>query len=158
MSQNGNDKQDDIQKYQLAWVDMMDKIWQDRLELYHVRRTGNLRNSIRSDIQFAQNDLSSTIQFDFAKYGVYVEAGTGNHYVHDNGGDLEFLDPVYRAEHRLDRKKKVGPKWGGYVQSGQPRSKKPWLTPSWSISRRVLGNTMVHIIGEKFLGMADDLL
>ena len=66
---------------------------------------------------------------------------SGKGYKRGNGGDLEFLDPVYRHEHRL----------------GKKRQRKPWFNKSWYISTMVLKDKLADVAGEEFAGLFDNL-
>lgn len=73
--------------------------------------------------------------------GIYVDLGVGNGYRRGNGGNLPFLDPVYRHEHH----------------KGMPRARRPWFNVSWFISTQVLKEKLGELIGEEFSGLFDNL-
>ena len=128
------------------WVKMMVQIWRDKLEYFDIRRTGTLMGSFTESV--THDGLSANIVMRFLAYGIYQAYGVGNGYIHDNGGDLEFLGAAYRKEHRLDVPRKVGPKWGGYYTSGEPRERRDWFNPKLYASLMRMKETMEHMVGE----------
>ena len=133
-------KSDARQRYLEEWKRKMVQIWSDRMDMLGVHDTGALRNSL-AEGALHMDDAGASLSFKYLLYGIYVDLGVGNGYVHDNGGDLYFLDTVYRHEHKL----------------GKPRERKPWFNKSWYISVQVLKEKMAHLIGEDFAGMFDNL-
>ena len=129
------------------WVKMMVQIWRDKLEYFDIRRTGTLMGSFTESV--THDGLSANIIIRFLRYGIYQAYGVGNGYIHDNGGDLEFLGPAYRKEHRLDVPRKVGPAWGGYYSSGEPRERRDWFNPKLYASLMRMKETMAHMVGEE---------
>lgn len=120
----------DVSDYQRAWTEMMVKIWQTRLTKLRAIRTGALHRSVMNSTLDVKQDLTSTIAFRFVYYGVYVDAGTGRGYLRGNGGDLGLK---------------------------HYRKRKRWMSVPWRISKRVLADKMVTIIGDAFVGMFDKL-
>lgn len=118
------------------WYATMTKIWKDRIDLLGAIDTGRLRQSV-SGAGFNASGFDIRAAFRFMQYGIYVDAGTGNGYRRGNGGNLHFLDKKWRKENR----------------KGRARERKPWLSPSWRISREVLKNRLARIVGEKFTGI-----
>lgn len=141
----------EVERQKRLWVDnwakMMVQIWRDKLEYFDIRRTGTLMGSFTESV--THDGLSANIVMRFLAYGIYQAYGVGNGYIHDNGGDLEFLGPVYRKEHRLDVPRKVGPAWGGYYSSGEPRERRDWFNPKLYASLMRMKETMPHIVGEE---------
>lgn len=141
----------DIERQQQLWIDnwaeKMVEIWQDKLEFWNIRRTGTLMDSFTEAV--AHDGLSANIVMRFLAYGIYQAYGVGNGYAHDNGGDLPFLDAAYRREHRLDEPRKVGPAWGDYYTSGEPRERRDWFAPKLYASTMRLKETMAHMVGEE---------
>lgn len=129
------------------WAKMMVQIWRDKLSYWNIRRTGTLMGSFQEAVN--HNGLSANILMRFLSYGIYQAYGTGFGYATGNGGDLKFLDPAYRREHRLDVPRKVGPKWGGYYTSGDPRKRRDWFNPKLFGSMMRLRETMARMIGEE---------
>ena len=131
---------DSIRDYAQGWQDKMIEIWRDRLDLLGVRDTGALRASVQKG-HFDMGDAGGAMAFRYLQYGIYVDLGVGNGYRRDNGGDLPFLDPAYRFEHKL----------------GKPRQRRPWFNKSWYISVMVLKDKLAEVIGEQFAGLFDNL-
>lgn len=130
-----------IPQYSRAWYEKMVEIWKDRLAMMRAVDTGALRQSV-SGRSFSVGDTGGTMSFHFLLYGIYVDAGTGKGYKRGNPGDLEFLGKAYRKAHGL----------------GRPRQKRPWFSPSWNISQRVLADHTAAIVGDKFIGIFDEYL
>lgn len=126
--------------YLEAWKQKMVQIWADRMDMLGVYDTGALRSSL-TEGTLSMDDSSAQMMFKYLQYGIYVDLGVGNGYRHGNGGDLFFLDEIYRYEHKL----------------GEPRKRKPWFNNSWYLSVQVLKEKMAHLIGEDFAGMFDNL-
>lgn len=143
-----NNKQLQDQKlYMAAWQKTMFVIWQEKIERLKVVRSGALHQSFNGNTDFAST--VSTIKMKFLAYGLYQAAGVGNGYVHNNGGDLPFLGKEYRREHGLDKPRKVGPDWGGYISSGDPRQRRDWFNKRFYGSFMVLKEAMATITGEQ---------
>ena len=139
-----------IERQQHMWLDKwsekMLEIWRDRLTFFDIKDTGALIGSFSEDI--AHDGLSANIVMRFLSYGIYQAYGVGYGYTHGNGGDLPFLDATYRKEHGLDRVRKVGPAWGGYYTSGDPRERRHWFGTKLFASTMRLKETMAHMVGE----------
>lgn len=133
-------KTKDYQSYVKAWYDKMVEIWCDRIDLLRIKDTGALALSVRNK-SFSNDSGGWRMAFRFLEYGIYVDLGVGNGYRHNNGGNLEFLDKVYRYEKKL----------------GKKRVRKPWFNKSWYISQLVLKEKLAELIGEDFSGMFDTL-
>lgn len=125
-----------VEQFQEQWARKMVDIWTDRLEMLGAIRTGNLHGSVSLMGQSISQE-ESQLTFQFLRYGIYVDAGTGRGYTRGNGGDLYFLAKDYRKEHKL----------------GQPRQKKPWFSRSWRISLRIMANYMQRKLGEEYTGL-----
>lgn len=121
----------DFQAYNRAWARQMTQIWSDRLIAAGAVDTGTLLRSIRNGLTRI-NEADAQMEFRFVRYGVYVDAGVGNGYRHNNGGDLEFLGKAYRIEHG----------------KGKARERTEWYSRSWAISRRVLMTHLTAIAGD----------
>lgn len=144
------------QRYADEWAKMMVQIWQDKLQYWNIRRTGALMGSFTESV--SHDGLSANIVMRFLAYGIYQAYGVGNGYSHDNGGDLPFLGEAYRKEHRLDVPRKVGPAWGGYYSSGEPRERRDWFNPKLYASLMRMKETMAHMIGEEAAAVICDAL
>ena len=130
------------EEYIKAWTDMMVDIWQEKIAKHNVVRKGALVGS------FSSTPTVDSTLIKWAKYGIYQAFGTGRGYARGNGGDLEFLDPEYRRKNRLDKQRKVGPAWGGYMTSGKPRKRRNWyshkLYTSLAVFRRAMTDIYAH--------------
>jgi len=124
-----------VAPYTREWYDKMTKIWRDRIDLMGAVRTGALRSSV-SGGGLAVNGYDIRATFHFLMYGIYVDAGTGNGYRRGNGGSLAILDKEYRRAHGMKKQ----------------RSRRPWFSRSWYISREVLKDKLASLIGEDFKG------
>lgn len=130
---------EDRKKYQEAWADMMVKIWREKIERLHVIDTYSLHQQMQENV-ISSTDTVSTIQHKFLEYGIYQDLGVGNGYSKDNGGNLEILDPVYRAEHNM----------------GEPRKPRVWFSSAYFASIMVLKEQMAYMYGEEFCGLLVD--
>lgn len=130
---------EDRKKYQEAWADMMIKIWREKIERLHVIDTYSLHQQMQENV-ISSTDTVSTIQHKFLEYGIYQDLGVGNGYSKDNGGNLEILDPGYRAEHNL----------------GEPRKPRVWFSRAYFASIMVLKEQMAYMYGEEFCGLLVD--
>lgn len=136
----------DIDLYAQEWTRTQIIIWQEKLERLRVVRTGALHQSFRDAISSSAHAMS--IRLVFWKYGIYQALGVGRGYAHDNGGDLQFLDREYRAQHRLDKPRRVGKKWGGYMTSGNPRKPRDWYSKKLYMSTMAMVEDMARILGD----------
>ena len=135
-----DNRTDSVKEYAQGWYDKMVEIWRDRLDAMNVNDTGSLRGSVQKG-GFTIGDAGGSLMFKYLEYGIYVDLGVGNGYRHDNGGDLEFLDRVYRYEHKM----------------GKPRERRPWFNKSWYISVMILKDKLADVIGKEFYGLFDNL-
>lgn len=126
---------------------MQIRIWQEKIERMKIVRSGALHESFKDSI--TQTAEGTTISMKFHRYGIYQALGVGYGYRHDNGGDLPFLGKEYRAEHGLDKPRKVGPAWGGYKTSGKPRKKRDWYSKKLYMSTMAMVEDMARILGEE---------
>ena len=152
---------EDRLKYMNAWSDMMINIWREKIERLHVIDTYRLHQQISENV--AGSPDFATIQHKFMQYGIYQDCGVGYGYKTSqkkgaNGVVLEFLDPTYRTEHRLDIPRKVGPEWGGYYTSGKPRKPREWFSRPYFASVMVLKEQMAYMYSEEFCGLIVDAI
>ena len=146
---------EDRKKYLQAWAKTMIEIWRDKINLLRVHDTYALFRQIEGGV-VNPDDAMTVIQHKFLEYGLYQDVGTGRGYKDNNGGQLDFMDPSYREEHRLDRPRKVGPAWGGGYTSGLPRRPREWFSRSYFVSVQVLKEAMARIYAEDFVGLLVD--
>ena len=130
----------DLKTYSKAWYDKMVTIWRDRIDAMNILDTGALRGSVAGN-GFAIDEMGGQMAFKFLQYGIYVDLGTGKGYKRGNGGDLEFLGKDYRKQHNL----------------GKARKKRPWFSTSWYVSTKVIRDVYARLVGEKFVGIMDNL-
>lgn len=130
----------DLKTYSKAWYDKMVEIWRDRIDAMNILDTGALRGSVAGN-GFAMDEMGGQMSFKFLQYGIYVDLGTGKGYKRGNGGDLEFLGKDYRKQHNL----------------GKARKKRPWFSTSWYVSNKVIRDVYARLVGEKFVGIMDNL-
>lgn len=147
---NGTSKlQQDIETYTKLWTDKMTQIWTDKIDQYGVIDTGRLRALPQGVYHVA--DLSNMVQFQILYYGLCQDRGVGNGYYAKNNpngegkrdeyGHLYILDPVRRIE----------------SGAGKKREARPWFSISWKISARVMADAMQGMIGDRFVGLFDDI-
>ena len=130
----------DLKTYSKAWYDKMVEIWRDRIDAMNILDTGELRQSV-AGANFAMEDAGGQMAFKFLQYGIYVDLGTGKGYKRGNGGDLEFLVKDCRKQHKF----------------GAARKKRPWFSKSWYISTQVIREVYARLVGEKFVGIIDNI-
>ena len=130
----------DLKTYSKAWYDKMVTIWRDRIDAMDILDTGALRGSVAGK-GFSMDEMGGQMAFQFLQYGIFVDLGTGKGYKRGNGGDLEFLGKDYRKQHHL----------------GKVRKKRPWFSKSWYISTQVIREVYARLVGEKFVGIMDNL-
>lgn len=146
------------QRYVEAWNKTMITIWQEQITLLGVIDTKQLLQSpislpVRADGRFF--DINLTQQF--LEYGLWQDYGTGREFRPKNGGNLEFLDSSYREEHRLDKPRKVGPKWGGGMTSGKPRKRRRWFSKKYYSSVLKFRDFMADSVGQEFCGIFTEM-
>lgn len=147
---------DDFDKYTRAWTATQLMIWREKIERLKVVDTGRLHESFKSRIDNTAE--GTTISMRFMRYGIYQALGVGSGYERDNGGDLQFLDPEYRRDHRLDKKRKVGPAWGGHITSGKPRKKRDWYSKKLYMSVMAMTEDLAQILAEECAHVVCDQL
>ena len=70
-----------------------------------------------------------------------------------NDGDLDFLNKQYRAEHDLNKPKKVGPAWGGRVAGGVPIGRRDWFSAKYYASIMKLNEHEADFYGDTYNGL-----
>ncbi len=146
----------DIDKYVDEWTRVQLAIWREKIERMGVVRSGALHQSFRESVTHASAGI--TISMKFWEYGIYQALGVGNGYTKGNGGDLPFLGKEYREKHRLDVPRKVGPAWGGYKTSGQPRKPRDWYSKKLYMSTMAMVEDLARILGEEAVHVVCDNL
>ena len=146
-------KDDDL--YIEEWAKMLITMWHERIEMLGVIDTGYLHQSLNEAI--AERGGGKTITLKFKEYGIYQSLGVGNGYSHNNGGDLKILDPTYREEHGLNKRRKDKRRSGGKT-SGKPRKRRDWFSKKYYLSVMNLKEDLARIVGEQAaLTIADAL-
>ena len=126
------------ERYARQWYKKMTEIWEDRLHLMQINRTGALLRSVGgAGLHTSGSELEA--EFRFLQYGIYVDRGTGKGYTRGNAGNLAFLGKAYRRKKGL----------------GQPRQKRPWFSVSWAISVEVMKNALARITKEQIAAIFD---
>lgn len=161
--------EEELRKFEEGWTKMMTLIWQEKIQLLKVEDTGSLKASIEA--KAILEGAKKSIEFQFLQYGKYADDGTGREFTNTGytdslgrhyessrqaDGTLPFLLPggeQYRAEHGLDKPKKVGPAWKGRVAGGHPRRAKEWFYRKYYASRMVLNELERDFYGNSYLGM-----
>ena len=136
----------DSNAYIIEWAKMLTTMWQERIEMLGVVYTGQLHQSISDTVQSLNGGYNITMRFK--RYGIYQSLGVGNGYTRGNGGDLQILDNTYREEHGLNKRRRVGPKPGGYLTSGKPRKRRDWISKKLFLSVMNLRDDLARIVGE----------
>lgn len=137
----------DTDAYIIEWAKMLTTMWQERIEMLGVVYTGQLHQSISDTVQSLNGGHNITMRFK--RYGIYQSLGVGNGYTRGNGGDLQILDNTYREEHGLNKRRRVGPKPGGYLTSGKPRKRRDWISKKLFLSVMNLRDDLARIVGEE---------
>lgn len=124
------------EEYIKGWTDTMVDIWKEKIVKYSIIDSGSLMNSVTG------SSSQDSALLKFVSYGIYQAYGVGNGYKHDNGGNLEFLDPEYRKRHKL----------------GRPRQRRNWYTPRLYSSVMVMQRAMAEIYSHDIVNTICDAL
>lgn len=124
------------EEYIKGWTDTMVDIWKEKIIKYSIIDSGNLMSSVTG------SSSQDSALLKFVSYGIYQAYGVGNGYKHDNGGNLEFLDPEYRKKHKL----------------GRPRKRRNWYTPRLYSSVMVMQRAMAEIYSHDIVNTICDAL
>lgn len=160
---------DELLKYEKGWTDNMADYWRERMERLRTIDTGALYASIKGHIE---QGTVTTIEHAFLQYGIYVAAGVGPAHrwkkwtdaqggqkiPRTNEGDLDFLNKQYRAEHDLDKPKKVGPAWGGRLAGGEPIGRRDWFSAKYYSSIMKLNEHEASFYGDAYNGLVASAL
>lgn len=122
--------QAELKVWEQGWTAEMVKIWEEKIMQYRIRHTGALFNSLSGAAG------ERTIEHKFLMYGIYQARGSGNGYTKGNGGNLQVLDPEYRAKHNLRK----------------TREKRPWFMKKYYRSIMVLNEFEGHFYGQAYMG------
>lgn len=124
------------EEYIKGWTDTMVDIWKEKIIKYSIIDSGNLMSSVTG------SSSQDSALLKFVSYGIYQAYGVGNGYKHDNGGNLEFLDPEYRKKHKL----------------GRLRKRRNWYTPRLYSSVMVMQRAMAEIYSHDIVNTICDAL
>lgn len=124
------------EEYIKGWTNTMIDIWKEKIVKYSIIDSGNLMSSMTG------SSSQDSALLKFVSYGIYQAYGVGNGYKHDNGGNLEFLDPEYRKKHKL----------------GKPRKRRNWYTPRLYSSVMVMQRAMAEIYSHDIVNTICDAL
>lgn len=138
----------DLDRYVDEWTRTQLMIWREKIERMGIVRSGALHESFSGKVLPSSSRQLTTITLKFMLYGIYQALGVGRGYARGNPGDLPFLDKDYRKEHGLDKPRKVGPAWGGYMTSGNPRERRDWYSKKLYMSTRAMVEDLTRILGE----------
>lgn len=159
MAQSGIDAIEARRKFVEAWNKTMIDIWRERIVALGVKDTGALWRSplalaVRADGRFYDITLSQ----NFLEYGLWQDLGVGREVPHGNPSDIKCLDPLYREEHKLNKPRKRGKKWGGGMTSGNPRERRRWFSIKYYSSVLNLRDFMAESLGDEFKAMLCEAL
>ena len=159
--------QKDIDAWNRAWAENMLLYWRERMQRVGlIADTGTLQRSLQYKVDTGQ---VTTLEHRFAMYGIYVARGTSPAFAwklwgHNKpktprergttgqAGTVDFLDNAYRREHGLDKKKRVGPAWGGRLAGGPPIGARDWWARKYAYSMFRLNETNAAMYGELYNG------
>ncbi len=164
----------DIRLWEQAWTEMMVTIWRENILRLGIVDTMTLHNKMTHRI----TDTGGQIQIahEFMLYGIYVARGVGRefgdgytdrlgrHYEFgrgegtENSGQLPFLDKANRRQRGLNRKKKVGPAWGGREAGGKPKKKRDWFSVRYLSSIEVLTRVETQLYGNAYMGTLSNVV
>lgn len=146
----------DVHDYAEAWTDKMVEIWTEKIERLRVIDTGALHESFDRDVRNVTD--GSMIAIRFLEYGLAQEFGVGNGYFHDNGGDLEILDPEYRKTHGLNKPRRAGYRHSPHMSSGKPRARRRWFQVKYFTSVNAMVEALARIGGDHAAAAISDTL
>ena len=167
------DGQGSILEYERGWAKMMADIWRERMEKLRTIDTGNLYKNISAGVE---EGAVTVIEHKFMQYGIYVAAGVGKGYLHDNGGDLPFLakDADKRVSqigaglsshamlsprfaHKFVQKGKNKGKLAA-ISDGKHRKKSDWFARKYYYSVHRLNEREAEFYGAAYQGLMSSAL
>ncbi len=163
---------DELSRFEEGWAEMMVDIWREKIEKLRAVRSGALYRSFGFSVT-GEAGRNRTISHRFLLYGIYVERGVGpaHAYEHwtraqgapprtmrDNSGDLDIMDSYQRQQRGMNRRRKVGPAWGGYKTSGEMRERREWFSKRYYASIMKLNEHEARAMGEHYMGTMFDAL
>lgn len=171
-----NDRE--IEQYERGWSKMMIDIWREKIQQLNINDSGALQNSMEELVTTGQ---VTTIEHKFLQYGLFVAAGVGKGFAHDNGGDLLFMGDSYREGKRAYGSRQVGaglseehmksPKFEhvtvqrgpnkgkeAALTSGEKRMPRDWFFKKYYYSIRRLNLTESAFYGRAYQGLMSSFL
>ena len=171
-----NDRE--IEQYERGWSKMMIDIWREKIQQLNINDSGALQNSME---ELVTTGHVTTIEHKFLQYGLFVAAGVGKGFAHDNGGDLLFMGDRYREGKRAYGSRQVGaglseqhmksPKFEHIIvqrgpnkgkeaalTSGEKRMPRDWFFKKYYYSIRRLNLTESAFYGRAYQGLMSSFL
>ena len=162
-----------ILEYEKGWARMMGDYWRERMEKLRTIDTGTLYKNISARVE---EGAVTVIEHKFMQYGIYVAAGVGKGYLHDNGGDLPFLAKDAdkrtsqvgaglsshamlspRFKHTIVRKGKNKGKLAA-ISDGNHRKKSDWFARKYYYSVHRLNEREAEFYGAAYQGLISTAL
>lgn len=163
---------EELARFEEEWAKMMVDIWREKIERLRAVRSGALYSSFGYNVT-GETGRNRTISHRFLMYGIMVERGVGPAHAwqrwtraqgappkveRSNEGDLDIMNPTERESQGMNRKRRVGPAWGGYETSGEPRERREWFSRRYYASIMKLNEHEAKAIGEQYMGTMFDAL
>lgn len=168
----------EIKEYERGWSKMMIDIWREKITKMNITDSGALQNSFQ---ELVTTGKVTTIEHKFLQYGLFVAAGVGKGFAHDNGGDLLFMGDRYREGKREYGARQVGaglseehmksPKFEHVIvkrgknagkeaalTSGNKRMPRDWFFKKYYYSIRRLNLTETEFYGRAYQGLMSTFL
>lgn len=168
----------ELERYERGWSKMMIDIWREKIQQLNITDSGALYGSMEELVKTGQ---VTTIEHKFLQYGLFVAAGVGKGFAHDNGGDLLFMGDSYREGKRAYGSRQVGaglseehmksPKFGhitvqrgpnagkeAALTSGNKRMPRDWFFKKYYYSIRRLNLEESAFYGRAYQGLMSTFL
>ena len=163
---------EELARFEEEWAAMMVDIWKEKIERLRAIRSGALYGSFGYSVT-GESGRNRAIAHHFLLYGIHVERGVGPAHAwwkwteaqgappkvaRDNGGDLDIMDKGEREGRGMNRRRRVGPAWGGYETSGEMREKRDWFSRRYYASIMKLNEHEAKAMGDQYMGTMFDAL
>ena len=171
-------RHEELERYERGWSKMMIDIWREKIQQLNISDSGALRASFE---ELVTTGHVTTIEHKFLQYGLFVAAGVGKGFAHDNGGDLLFMGDRYREGKRAYGSRQVGaglseehmksPKFEhvtvqrgpnkgkeAALTSGEKRMPRDWFFKKYYYSIRRLNLTESAFYGRAYQGLMSSFL
>ena len=168
----------EMQEYERGWSKMMIDIWREKIQQLSISDSGALSASFQELVNTGE---VTTIEHKFLQYGLFVAAGVGKGFAHDNGGDLLFMGDKYREGKRAYGSRQVGaglsaghmksPKFDevtvqrgpnagkrAALTSGEKRMPRDWFFKKYYYSIRRLNLKETTFYGRAYQGLMSSFL